>query len=170
MRRSSSKCGLPPKIRAYGVYRTVRCGGGRRRACRVRGGDGVGAHGPAHGAVHPEPRPDRADELQPGHRRHRQGTPRARGGRAGRHYGRGRRRMRHSVSPAQHIARPGRLVAARAVRQGPLPGEDARGTGGSAESLHQAGRGGRVAASQRVSESASQRGSRLPLRQAQGTE
>jgi hypothetical protein len=91
------------------IFGTVRRARRRRRPCRLRGRGRGCAHGPAYGAVHAEPRPDRADELQSGHRRRRQGPSGPRGRRARRHHGRGRRRLRHPVPAAQHLARPRRL-------------------------------------------------------------
>ena len=53
----------------------IRCHRDRRRPCRHRGRAGGGAHGQAHAAADPQHRDARADELQSGHRRHRQGPP-----------------------------------------------------------------------------------------------
>ena len=124
------------------IHRNLRRGCGGRRPRRLRGRDGGGAHGPEDRALHPEPRPDRADVVQPRGRRHRQRTPGARGGRPGRHHGRGDGRGRHPVPPAEHLARAGGVVSARAVRQAAVPAEDARGAGIGAQPPHQAGRGG----------------------------
>ena len=46
-------------------------------ARRLRGCGGCGAHGATHGDLHPEPRSDRADELQSSDWRHRKGASRA---------------------------------------------------------------------------------------------
>ncbi len=124
--------------------REVRRRGRRRRSRRVRSRARLRAHGSAHRHGHHEPRPDRADVVQPRHRRHRQGPPGARDRRPRRRHGRGRRRRRHPVPPAQHQPRPGRLVAARADGQEDVPRPHARGSGAGAQPAHQAGRSGRA--------------------------
>ncbi len=67
------------KIELDGFHRTIRCGCGGRRSRGVRGRDGCRAHGAQDCAHHHEPGPYRADELQPCHRRCRQGPPGSRG-------------------------------------------------------------------------------------------
>ena len=126
------------RIGLGGLYRTIRCGGGRRRPCRLRGRHGRRAHGPEDRPLHAQCRPHRADVLQPRSRRHRQGTPGPRSRCPRRNHGRDHRRGRHPVSPAEYLARPGRLVATRPVRQTGLSPEDARGSGITAQSQNQA--------------------------------
>ena len=130
-------------IRLAKLFRELRCARRRRRPCRMRGRGGCGTHGPAHRALYAEPRPDRADVLQPRHRRSRQGPPRARSRRVGRHYGRRRRRLRYPVPAAQHLPWSRRVVAPRAVRQGALSRKNAGEAGVGSEPVYQAGRGDR---------------------------
>src|SRR5581483_9348193 len=117
-------------------------GRGQRRACGLRGRRRLRPHGSEDRALYAEPRPHRADVLQPRGRWDRQGTSGARGGRAWRNHGRSDGRSRNSVSPAEYLAGSGGLVAARAVRQASLPAEDARSAGSAAKSEDQAGGGG----------------------------
>ena len=67
----------------------------------------------------------RADVVQPGDRRRRQGPPRQGDRRARRRDGERHRRHRHPVPPAQHEQGPGGALDARAGRQAPLPRRDA---------------------------------------------
>ena len=120
-------------------YREVRRGGGGSGSCRLRGGDGGGAHGAEDRPLHHEPRPYRADVVQPGGGRDRQGTLGARSRRVGRRDGRGDRCGRHPVSAAQHQPRAGRLVAARPGGQEAISHQDAPGARSRAQPAHQAG-------------------------------
>src|SRR5512146_306557 len=58
------------------LLRTIRRSGSRRWPCGVRGGDGGGAHGVEDCALYAKRRPDCADVVQSGGRRHRQRAPR----------------------------------------------------------------------------------------------
>ena len=129
---------------AHGFFRTVRRCRSRSRSRRLRSCHGRCPHGPAHRPVHPQCRSHRADELQSCRRRHRQGTPRSRDRCPRRHHGRGHRRRRHPVPPAQHLPRPRRLVAPRPVRQAALPPENARSSRVPAQPPDQASRGRRA--------------------------
>src|SRR6185437_4805378 len=129
------------RMEGDGFYGRVRCGGGGGGARGVRGRDGGGAHGAEDCAVHAEPGPDCADELQSGDWRDCQGTSGARGGRAGRRDGRGGRCVRDPVPAAEYEQGAGGVVAEGTVRQGALPREDARGAGGAAGAVYQAGGG-----------------------------
>ena len=93
----------------------------RRRPCRHRGGAGGRPHGRAHAAAHPEHRDAGADELQPGDRRHRQGTPGARDRCARRRHGARRRSRRHPVPDPECQQGPGGARHARPGRPAALP-------------------------------------------------
>ena len=127
------------RIAADGIYRTIRCSRGGRGTRGVRGGHGGSAHGTENGAHHDEPGPDCADELQSRGRRRGKRPSGPRGGRAGWRDGRGDRRGRHSVPAAERLARSGGVESTSAVRQAALPGEDARGAGGTGGSAYTAG-------------------------------
>ena len=75
----------------------------------------------AHAAAHAEHRDARPDELQPGHRRHRQGSPGHGDRRAGRCHGARHRSCRHPVPHAQRQQGPGGARDARAGRSHALP-------------------------------------------------
>ena len=124
------------------LRRTFRRSSSRRRPRRMRGRHGRRPHGPQDRPLHAQRRSNRANVLQPRHRRHRQRTPGPRSRCPRRHHGRNHRRRWHPVPPAQHFARPGSLVSARPVRQTSLSPEDARGPGIAAESEDQASRSG----------------------------
>ena len=97
----------------------------RRRPRRLRGRDGIRAHGREDGAGDPSLRDRRRDVLQSRHRRTRQGSSGSRGRCAGRIDGPGRGRCRHPVSDAQPPQGAGGARAARAGRPQALRRGDA---------------------------------------------
>ena len=105
----------------------------RRRPCRRRGGVGGGADGPQRRDLHAVGSDGRAHAVQPGGRRHGEGSSGSRDRRARRLDGHGDRRDRHPVQAAQSQPRSRSLVAARAGGQAPLqrvgPPRAARGAG-----------------------------------------
>ncbi len=99
----------------------------RRRPCRLRSRVGGGPARLPRRPVHAVARDRRADAVQSGDRRHREGPSRSRDRRAGRPDGPRDRRDRHPVQAAQPQPRSGGVVAARAGGQAPLRRVGARG-------------------------------------------
>ena len=100
-----------------------------RRSCGLRGRACVRSARTAHGDGHDECRPGRADVLQSGDWRNRQGSPGARDRCAGRRDGRAYGCGGHPISIAEHESWTGGVVPARAMRQEAVSLEDARMAG-----------------------------------------
>ena len=91
------------------------------------------ASGRAHAAAHAQYRNARPDELQSGHRRHRQGSS-GQGDRcAGRRHGAGGRSRRHPVAHVECIERAGRARHALPGRSRLVQGGDPATSGNAAE-------------------------------------
>jgi hypothetical protein len=114
----------------------------RRRARRGGGRRGGRPRGCAHPAGDAEPGGDRPDELQPRHRRGREGYGGAGGGCARRHHGDGHGSFPHPVPHAEPLQRPRRVGAPRPVRPGTLPPRRPRAPRAAGEPPPRPGDGG----------------------------
>ena len=115
--RATSKPPLHPDALSPDIRRHRR----RRRPRRHRGGARRGAGRGGDAAAHAEHRDPRADELQSGHRRDRQGAPRQGDRRTRRGDGGGRRSLRNPLPHPQWQDEPGPQL--HEARKGPAVGD-----------------------------------------------